>query len=650
MSTNIEERSRKSSYNNSPSPSVDMGSPLIFERNVEDPYLMNSTSTISRQTSNTSLLNPRKYSSTTGLNLQHTYSASSQKPNSPTNNNNNNNDNNTEEFGFPNISHSSTNLSSVDGSVVEQEVIYQNPINHRRTLENFVPPALDEGCSIVTDEATDLEDVDMVFVHSRKPSTIGLDMALGRTRSMSTLKPGSIIEGLETTSSANSDHSTSPKLFRFYSYADMLSEDNYTNNSSSNSNQLPKRPSFSHHSLSANLLQKSKTLGQTTTAQSASNLIGSSPPKSTTQGFVNPFIVSRRYSSNTGPIQTAAVSPPPAAGLPAGSRSQSNLLRQGSYSTLSPNTTPLSFNNTTSAGNSGNNNNGGNKPDRFMRTSQQRPTIFRNYSAGGELNEVGSPTSPTLSLSTSPRISSNNRSMTSPPPPLTSTIMIKSGRSNSANVNSSGVPKSPQSPPMGYHIRAPGGRRQVDNVNKTLTKFHIESSGSEDYSTDEDYDGDNDYVSRGGSKKNSVDSNVIDDDESENGDLVQINEDSKNDDNDEPMDPSSEDTSPNGMSFFSPHIKIPKNKLQKNLMSSFEKFQNAKIWRNGDNHKRSLDVTDDPKNKNNETPVTSKSNSFLGPSTNSNSLTTITDAAGVAASMDDEQKGFTNESKSLETR
>lgn len=624
----IEERSRKSSFTNSPaSPSTE--SPMIFERNVEDPYLLNSTSTISRQTSNTSLLNPRKYStSNTGLNLHYTHSASSQKPNVTTG-----------EDEFPNISHSSTNLS-MDGNAVEQEVIYQNPINHRRTLENFVPPALDEGCSIVTDDATDLEDVDMVFVHSRKPSTIGLDMALGRTRSMSTLKPGSITEGLETTSSANSEHSTSPRLFRFYSYADMLSEDNYTNN-----NQYPKRPSFSHHSLSSNLLQRSKTAGQTTTTQNASNLIGSSPPKGTssTQGFVNPFIVSRRYSSNTGPIQTAAVSPP-AAALPAGSRSQSNLLRQGSYSTLSPNTTPLSFNNSTSAGNSGNNNNGGGKPDRFMRTNQ-RPTIFRNYSAGGGLNEeVGSPTSPTLSLSTSPRISSNNRSLTSPPPPLTSSIMIKSGRSNSTNVNGSSISKSPQSPPEGtYQLRTPGGRRQVANVNKTLTKFHIESSGSEDYSTDEDYDGDNDYGSRSGSKKNSVDSNVIDDDASEDGNTAKRTYD-KDYDDDKSVDPLTDESTANGNSFFSPHIKIPKNKFQKNLMSSFEKFQNSKIWRNNDSNKHNRESSNASSNNANETPVTSKSNSFLASSTNSNSLSTITAAAEIQ-----EEANLAKASKSSET-
>lgn len=609
----IEERS---TYNNSPASPGE--SPMIFERNVEDPCLLNSTSTISRQASNTSLFNPRKYSaSNTGLNLHYTHSASSQKPHETPRQD--------EDEGLSAISHSSTNLS-VDGGAVEQEVIYQNPINHRRTLENFVPPALDEGCSIVTDDATDLDDVDMVFVHSRKPSTIGLDMALGRTRSMSTLKPGSITEGLEMTSSANSEHATSPKLIRFYSYADMLSEDNCGAN-----NQYPKRPSFSHHSHSSNLLQKSKTTGpSSTTAMNASNFIASSPPKNTaaTQGFVNPFIVSRRYSSNTGPIQTVSVSPPGAA-LPAGSRSQSNLLRQGSYSALSPNNTPLSCSNSTSAGNCGNNNNNNNnngavKPDRFMRANQ-RPTIFRNYSAGGGLNEVGSPTSPTLSLSTSPRVSSNNRSLTSPPP-LTSSILIKSGRSNSSNVTSPSTSKSQQirhSPQDGaYHLKTPDGRRQVSNVNKTLTKFHIESSGSEDYSTDEDYDGDNDYGPRGDSKKNSVDSNVIDDDDSEDDGIPQHNE---HRDEDKSIDPLVEGSGPNGNSFFSPHIKIPKNKIQKNLMSSFEKFQHSKIWRGNDRNKSNTDTTSS--NNANETPITSKSNSFSLPSTNSNSSSTITATA-----------------------
>lgn len=594
-------------------------SPMIFERDVEDPCMMNSTSTISRQTSNTSLLhttsNQRKYStnSNTGLNLYytHTVSSSPQVPNSSSNSNNNNQISNASEYqnNFPNISKSSTNVSM--DNCVEQEVIYQNPMNHRRTLENFVPPALDEGCSIVTDDATDLEDVDMVFVQSRKPSTLGLDMALGRTRSMSTLKPLSNGDELSNVPSNSSEQSTSPRLFRFYSYADMLSEDNYLHNK-----HTTKRPSFTHHSLSSNVLQKSKTAGQPTN-HSASNLIGTSPPK--TQSFVNPFIISRRYSSNAGPIQTATVPIPTAPGA-VGSRSQSNLLRQGSYNTLSPNMTPMSNNSTPSAGNIGNNNNNfNNKPaDRFMRTSQ-RPAIFKNYSASG-LSEVGSPTSPTLSLSTSPRIGPNSRSLTTSPPSVTSPMMIKSGRSNSANImgTSSRSPRSTTGDK--YKISTVSARRKTDQLKKNLTKFHIESSGSEGYSTDEEYDGETSCTSGKDAKKKSIDSNVFDDDDNDSDNEQSSGH--KSADNE--VDPLSEDLNGNGHTFFPSNIKINKEKLQKNLMSSFEKFQSSKIWRNSIGGTNSPKQNSNSSHNTNETPTNSHPNSFLRQSNNSNSCSTIT--------------------------
>ncbi|EDO19473.1 hypothetical protein Kpol_1002p123, partial [Vanderwaltozyma polyspora DSM 70294] len=123
--------------------------------------------------------------------------------------------------------------------------------NHRN-LENFVAPSLDASCSIVNDENTSLTDVDMV-IPSRTPSTIGLDLALGRTRSYSNspilstspLSPSDLAKNnginnnyLRTTRSysysnqniANSPNSpiTSPefsKVLKFYSYADVLTDE-----------------------------------------------------------------------------------------------------------------------------------------------------------------------------------------------------------------------------------------------------------------------------------------------------------------------------------------------------------------------------------------------------------------------------------------
>ena len=61
---------------------------------------------------------------------------------------------------------------------LQREYLYES-----HNLENFVAPALDEGCSIVTDKNTNLDDVNVIY--AKRPSLPGLDIALGRKRSNS---------------------------------------------------------------------------------------------------------------------------------------------------------------------------------------------------------------------------------------------------------------------------------------------------------------------------------------------------------------------------------------------------------------------------------------------------------------------------------
>ncbi|CCE63627.1 hypothetical protein TPHA_0F01430 [Tetrapisispora phaffii CBS 4417] len=91
----------------------------------------------------------------------------------------------------------------------------QNTIHH--TLENMIPPALDASCSIVTDDNTDLNQVDMIY--SPRPSTLGLSSALGNYNSTST--------------------SSSPVLFRSYSHTTSFPTAGTKNSSLSTSKSPP---------------------------------------------------------------------------------------------------------------------------------------------------------------------------------------------------------------------------------------------------------------------------------------------------------------------------------------------------------------------------------------------------------------------------
>lgn len=88
---------------------------------------------------------------------------------------------------------------------------------HRRQLENCVAPALDASCSIIADDSADLNDLDVVYM--RRPSTIGLDMALGRTRSNSY---ATLTDQQKSQRQAGEEN---PRTLRFYSYADVLSDE-----------------------------------------------------------------------------------------------------------------------------------------------------------------------------------------------------------------------------------------------------------------------------------------------------------------------------------------------------------------------------------------------------------------------------------------
>lgn len=245
-----------------PSPTLsDSNNSLIFERNVEDPGLLTSgspTNALSKHGSSASLLSRQYSNQLPGL---HSRASSTTLPHSP----------------------------PLEGFSSE----YVMPsLDHRRTLENFVAPALDAGCSIVTDENADLDDMDIIYM--RRPSTIGLDMALGRTKSNSSATITSTNNNINSVSgnsptspsipplslsrSYSNSHSAqqeNPRTLRFYSYADMLSDE-----MAHNPQTGMRKPQLSHSFSSSHIKQ------------------GQQRPAVTTN-FSNPFI-KRRDSNSCG--------------------------------------------------------------------------------------------------------------------------------------------------------------------------------------------------------------------------------------------------------------------------------------------------------------------------------------------------------------
>lgn len=115
--------------------------------------------------------------------------------------------------------------------------------------EDYIPPALDATAQILSDKDTNLDDVEMVYSARRNSSVIGLNMALGRpytplrknsVYSMSQLNQPAAAASLSSLTSPQSPISppklsTSRSSVSFYSYADMINNDEFS-----------RRPSIMH--------------------------------------------------------------------------------------------------------------------------------------------------------------------------------------------------------------------------------------------------------------------------------------------------------------------------------------------------------------------------------------------------------------------
>ncbi|KAG0659528.1 hypothetical protein C6P45_001834 [Maudiozyma exigua] len=361
--------SRSHSRLNSFSGDKDGEASLIFERNVEDPNFLSQSSRpvsrpVSRAMSRSASRNvsrplsrqqsqatisfnqgiPNNVTNYTSANIIHkplpTKRNSSFSFTSPSNDlrrystNPNNNTNNISTTSIGNVTssqirrvktgnpqlysqsynNSSTTNCNCNNNTTNNDSNNNNNGNYLHTLENFVPPALDESCSIVTDVNTKLDDVDMIY--SKRPSTLGLDMALGRTRSSSTATPRAqsthnlglnspVLASRQTSSEQSSSPSPSSRLLRFYSYVDMLSDENLQQQQAQAQQQQTQqqRPDFiSHYSYSndntTDNLRK-KPLDNRVSPSPIQNISDTSTSGSSSSFFINPFMRNKKTGHNS---------------------------------------------------------------------------------------------------------------------------------------------------------------------------------------------------------------------------------------------------------------------------------------------------------------------------------------------------------------
>lgn len=132
-----------------------------------------------------------------------------------------------------------------DCNIFERSVQETAPVKQ----EDYIPPALDATAEILSDKDTNLDDVEMIYSLRRNSSVIGLNMALRRpytplrknsVQSMSQMN-AALSAGASTMGQSPLSPVSPPKLstsrssVSFYSYADMINNDEFA-----------RRPSIMH--------------------------------------------------------------------------------------------------------------------------------------------------------------------------------------------------------------------------------------------------------------------------------------------------------------------------------------------------------------------------------------------------------------------
>lgn len=159
------------------------------------------------------------------------------------------------------------NSNDTNGLKCNHQSIANLPSHY--SVENFVSPCLDATTKILTDDSTDLDNVDMVY--SRRPSNVmNLSMALNGGRTKSYIDEASVPQypqqrtrSFASVKDLESPGPTRPPVLSFYSYADMI------NNEQPN----PRRPSISQSLSSSFLNSRSNSITSNSNKFQAGNSI-----------------------------------------------------------------------------------------------------------------------------------------------------------------------------------------------------------------------------------------------------------------------------------------------------------------------------------------------------------------------------------------
>lgn len=139
--------------------------------------------------------------------------------------------------------------------------------------EDYIPPALDASAQILSDKDTNLEEVEMVYSLRRNLLVLGLNMALGRS---GPLRKNSVYSMTQANVALQSSLlpvlpvlppklNSSRSLVSFFSYADVLSNDEFS-----------RRPSFMH-SYSHNGVPTARKMSVASVHSAASNSTSAAP-------------------------------------------------------------------------------------------------------------------------------------------------------------------------------------------------------------------------------------------------------------------------------------------------------------------------------------------------------------------------------------
>lgn len=168
--------------------------------------------------------------------------------------------------------------------------------------EDFIPPALDATAEILSDKDTNLDDVEMIYSSRRNSSVIGLNMALRRpytplrkssVQSMSHFNPNlaSSASNVSPQSPVSPPKlSTSRSSVSFYSYADMIINDEFS-----------RRPSVMHsysHGVVPTMSSSMAGKLSLTLAHSSGSFVGA-PAISTPSSGLAFSKLSRKTTSNS---------------------------------------------------------------------------------------------------------------------------------------------------------------------------------------------------------------------------------------------------------------------------------------------------------------------------------------------------------------